>query len=140
MTPRNRICTAIIAAGLAVATMALTQAMPQAPRLAGRGNDVSRAVTGAAAGMTGDIRMALPRLRPVAEDGGEDMPADGAKLRVGARIDPTRLHPVTRPGLYGVGQSPPGSSYGIIAGRLIRYDPDSLRIQSIIREIEAVLD
>ncbi len=67
--------------------------------------------------------------------------ADGTgKLRVGASIDPDRLHRVTRPGLYGISQSPSGSNYGILEGRLIRFDPEGLRIQSVIREVGEILD
>lgn len=60
--------------------------------------------------------------------------------RVGEAIDPAELHPVQRPGLYGVGDSPDGSRYGIIDDRLIRYDPASLRVQSIIRQVDEIVD
>lgn len=60
--------------------------------------------------------------------------------RVGKKIDPAELHPVRRPGLYGVSDSPDGSRYGIVNDRLIRYDPASLRIQSIIRQVDEIVD
>lgn len=61
--------------------------------------------------------------------------------QVGQRIDPDALHRIKRPGLYGVGTSVDGSSnYGILEGRLIRYDPDTLRVQSVIREVDQILD
>lgn len=61
-------------------------------------------------------------------------------LRVGTRLDPAKLHQVKRPGLYGISQSPKGSAYGVVKGRLIRFDPDSLQVQSIIREVDQILD
>lgn len=66
--------------------------------------------------------------------------ASCAKLRVGAEVDTQRLHVVTRPGLYGIGAAPRGSSYGIVDGRLVRFDPDTMRVQSVVRRVEAILD
>lgn len=60
--------------------------------------------------------------------------------QVGQHIDASQLHPVRRPGLYGVSGSPVGSRYGVIDGRLIRYDPDTMRVQSIIRPVDEILD
>lgn len=60
--------------------------------------------------------------------------------RVGEAIDPDQLHRVQRPGLYGVSDSPDGSRYGILDGRLIRYDPGKLRVQSVIREVDEIVD
>lgn len=64
----------------------------------------------------------------------------GDGLQVGDRLDPAELHPVTRPGLYGMSQSPDGSAYGVVDGRLIRFDPESLTVKSIIRQVERILD
>ncbi len=64
----------------------------------------------------------------------------GGGLRVGGTVDAALLHPVTRPGLYGMSQPPAGSRYGIIAGQLIRYDPDSVQVLSIIRQVDRILD
>lgn len=64
----------------------------------------------------------------------------GGSLRVGGTVDAALLHPVTRPGLYGMSQPPAGSRYGIIAGQLIRYDPDSVQVLSIIRQVDRILD
>lgn len=63
-----------------------------------------------------------------------------AGVQIGGRLDPARLHPVTRPGLYGMSQPPSGSRYGIVEGRLIRYDPDNAQVLSVIREVEQILD
>lgn len=68
-------------------------------------------------------------------------PADKPNfVRVGETIDPAQLHPVRRPGLYGVSVSPDSSRYGIVEGRLIRYDPTSLRVQSVIRQVDEIVD
>lgn len=75
--------------------------------------------------------------------GGPPMPfatEAGTMPRIGERIDPARLHPVRRPGLYGIGEPPEGSRYGIVDGRLIRYDPGETRLLSIIRPVAGILD
>ncbi|MTH77296.1 hypothetical protein [Paracoccus aestuariivivens] len=61
-------------------------------------------------------------------------------LRVGQQIEPAHLHRINRPGLYGISQAPNGSGYGVIDGRLIRYDAQTMRVQSIIRQIDNILD
>lgn len=65
---------------------------------------------------------------------------EAAPLRVGDRLDPRRLHKVTRPGLYGMNQPPAGSRYGIVDGKLIRYDPEKVQLLSIIRQVSQILD
>ncbi|RDW12549.1 hypothetical protein [Paracoccus thiocyanatus] len=68
-------------------------------------------------------------------------PADRpAVLRVGDRLEEVRLHMVTRPGLYGMSQAPDGSRYGIVDGKLIRYDPESAQVLSIIRQVDRIVD
>lgn len=67
-------------------------------------------------------------------------PAGGVSFRIGDRISEDKLHPVTRPGLYGIGRVPSGSSYGVSEGRLIRYDPETMQIQSVIRRVDGILD
>ncbi|MDQ7260924.1 hypothetical protein NM680_03805 [Paracoccus sp. PS-1] len=61
-------------------------------------------------------------------------------LRVGDRLDSARLHQVTRPGLYGMSEAPSGSRYGIVDGKLIRYDPESAQVLSIIRQVDRIMD
>ncbi|MDF3853732.1 hypothetical protein ACDP63_06285 [Paracoccus sp. P2] len=63
-----------------------------------------------------------------------------AMLRVGDRLDSARLHPVTRPGLYGMSEAPSGSRYGIVDGKLIRYDPENAQVLSIIRQVDRIMD
>lgn len=62
------------------------------------------------------------------------------RLRVGSHIDPSHLHIITRPGLYGIGNAPRGSNYGIVDGRLVRFDPQNMQILSVVRMVEAILD
>lgn len=64
----------------------------------------------------------------------------GQPLQVGQVIDPALLHRVSRPGLYGIGRPVAGSDFGVLAGRLIRYDADTMRVQAVIRQIDDILD
>lgn len=66
--------------------------------------------------------------------------AAGGGVQVGASVAPGKLHRVSRPGLYGMSEPPAGSAYGIVDNRLIRFDPDSGRILSIIRQVDEILD
>lgn len=60
--------------------------------------------------------------------------------QVGQMIGDSSLHRVTRPGLYGMSQAPSGSAYGIVNDRLIRFDPATGRLLSIIRQVDRILD
>ncbi|MDF3605595.1 hypothetical protein PE067_05205 [Paracoccus sp. DMF-8] len=64
----------------------------------------------------------------------------GGAFKIGARVDPQELHVVTRPGLYGMGHPPRGNSYGVVNGRLIRFDPDTMQLLSVIRDVDQILD
>ncbi len=61
-------------------------------------------------------------------------------LRVGNKIDAHDLHVVSRPGLYGIGIAPRGSQYGIIDHRLVRFNPQTMQIQSVIRMVDQIRD
>ena len=75
------------------------------------------------------------------EAGGNGRENGGLKgPKVGRTVDGNRLHRVSRPGLYGMSQPPAGSAYGIVDDRLIRFDPESGRILSIIRQVDGILD
>ncbi len=54
-------------------------------------------------------------------------------VAVGDRLDSARLHVITRPGLYGLNGNAPGDRFGILDGMLVRFDPDDMRLKSIIR-------
>ncbi|RCW86704.1 hypothetical protein [Paracoccus lutimaris] len=66
--------------------------------------------------------------------------APGEGVSVGAAVAPGKLHRVSRPGLYGMSEPPVGSAYGIVDNRLIRFDPESGKVLSIIRQVDEVLD
>ncbi|WP_253879795.1 hypothetical protein [Paracoccus aminovorans] len=113
---RTRFLAAVMAAALAAAMTSAAQPDPERPAA----EDAAPAA-------------APTSLRQPPRDG-------GGSLRVGGTVDAALLHPVTRPGLYGMSQPPAGSRYGIIAGQLIRYDPDSVQVLSIIRQVDRILD
>lgn len=54
-------------------------------------------------------------------------------LAVGDNLDPARLHVITRPGLYGLNRTAPGDRFGVVEGLLVRFDPTTMRLKSIIR-------
>lgn len=51
-----------------------------------------------------------------------------------------KLHEITRPGLYGLGRAPGDNRYGVIGDKLVRYDPQTGRILSVIRTVDAIHD
>ncbi|MFO1139910.1 MAG: hypothetical protein U1E41_12640 [Paracoccus sp. (in: a-proteobacteria)] len=84
----------------------------------------------------------------VADQGGQAAPAGASAaarsgnggVRVGQSVQADKLHRITRPGLYGMSEPPGGSAYGVVDGRLIRYDPKDGRVLSIIRQVDEILD
>lgn len=52
---------------------------------------------------------------------------------VGDHLTPEQIHVLAEPGRYGLGPQIRGSRYGIAGGQLIRFDPESLEVQSILR-------
>lgn len=64
----------------------------------------------------------------------------GGQLLVGQIIDLDRVHMITRPGRYGLSGAPSGNRYAIVDGKLIRVDPKTGQILSILRSVEAILD
>lgn len=69
-----------------------------------------------------------------------DRQSQAPRLRVGDRLDNAAIHTVTRPGLYGMGKVPAGSAYGIVDGNLVRYNPETMQLESVIRSVDAILD
>jgi len=61
-------------------------------------------------------------------------------VQVGDTVPPARLHIVTYPGLYGLGPDLPGSKYAVVDGYLLRVDPESRKVQSVIRRVDAIRD
>ena len=68
------------------------------------------------------------------------MPALSAEpLAVGDRLDPENLHMITRPGLYGLAANG-GDRFGLLDGKLLRYDPATMHLRAIIRTNVATMD
>ena len=62
------------------------------------------------------------------------------QVMVGETAMPGRLHVISHPGRYGLGPELPGSIYAVVDGMLVRIDPDTREIQSVIRRVERILD
>lgn len=45
---------------------------------------------------------------------------------------------IERPGIYGLGSELPGSRYAIVDGHLVRVNPNTMQLQSILRRGSAV--
>jgi hypothetical protein len=68
------------------------------------------------------------------------LPQAPAAVRVGDRVAPEDVHPIIHPGRYGLGPHLSGSRYGIVGGQLIRFDPTTYQVQSILRRQAQLLD
>ncbi|MCF3973483.1 hypothetical protein [Paracoccus salsus] len=71
---------------------------------------------------------------PHAAIAGEETP------RVGDILAGSGFHLVTNPGLYGLGPARIGNRYAVVSGMLVRIDEKTLKILSILRGIDAILD
>src|SRR5690606_8595308 len=60
-------------------------------------------------------------------------------LRVGEQRAGARRQQVPGPGLYGLRQAPAGSRYAIVDAKLVRYDPKSARVLSMIRQVDKIM-
>lgn len=63
-----------------------------------------------------------------------------ATFGVGDTLSASEVHIITSPGRYGLGPAPDGSRYAVADGKLIRVDPNTLKVQSILRSQSEVLD
>lgn len=62
-------------------------------------------------------------------------------LAVGDMLDTSKMHIITRPGLYGLaGSSSAKNRYGILDGKLLRFDPRTMQLRAIIRSGVVRLD
>lgn len=61
-------------------------------------------------------------------------------LQVGENYDPAKVHLVTEPGRYGLGTPPQGSQYAVIDSYLVRVEPVSMKVLSVIRLVNEILD
>ncbi|WP_347138439.1 hypothetical protein [Paracoccus sp. SSK6] len=89
------------------------------------------------------IATALAAAIVIALSGDYDLQAQGTpqgevkvkvrKLTPGDVLDAKDVDFIERPGFYGLGSDLRGSRYAIIDGYLVRVDPDSLQVQSVLR-------
>lgn len=56
-------------------------------------------------------------------------------LRVGDILNADRITMIERPGLYGLGLAPEGSAFALSSGKLLRIDPETGQILSILRDV-----
>ena len=61
-------------------------------------------------------------------------------ISVGDTLPRDQVHIITEPGVYGLGRNVPGSEYAVANSRLIRVDPKTLKVLSILRVQDGVLD
>lgn len=61
-------------------------------------------------------------------------------LRPGDILSPNATKFIDFPGRYGLGTDLPGSRYAIVDGHLVRIDPDTMELQSILRKDTVALD
>ena len=66
--------------------------------------------------------------------------ADSGTFGVGDALPASDVHIITKPGLYGLGPEPADSKYAVAAGKLIRINPESGKVLSILRSQTQVLD
>ncbi|WP_299845514.1 hypothetical protein [uncultured Paracoccus sp.] len=61
-------------------------------------------------------------------------------LAVGDVLPAGQVHIISEPGLYGLGRNVGGSAYAVAKGQLIRIDPKTMKVLSILRPQRAILD
>ncbi|WP_295048771.1 hypothetical protein [uncultured Paracoccus sp.] len=63
-----------------------------------------------------------------------------ATLQPGQVLSPEAIRFIDFPGRYGLGTDLPGSRYAIVDGHLVRIDPDTMELQSILRKDTVAFD
>lgn len=66
--------------------------------------------------------------------------AETSEFGAGDVLPAEEVHIISKPGLYGLGPEPAGSKYAIAHGMLIRIDPKTGKVLSILRSQSTVLD
>ncbi|AUH33982.1 hypothetical protein [Paracoccus tegillarcae] len=67
-------------------------------------------------------------------------PRKDKPIAVGDVLSAGQLHIITEPGLYGLGRKVGKSEYAVSGGQLIRVDPKTLKVLSILRAQSEILD
>ncbi|MDB6177525.1 hypothetical protein PAF17_08365 [Paracoccus sp. Z330] len=70
----------------------------------------------------------------------QDQVTSGETLRVGDHVDIGSIHLVRHPGRYGLGLPPSGSVFAVANDFLLRIDPDTGQILSILRDVSTLVD
>ncbi|WBU63378.1 hypothetical protein [Paracoccus aerodenitrificans] len=65
---------------------------------------------------------------------------ESGKIQIGEVVANDQLHIISHPGRYGLGPELPGSNYAVFNNYLIRVDSQSGQVQSVIREVNKILD
>ncbi|TRW97246.1 hypothetical protein FNJ84_06905 [Paracoccus sp. M683] len=63
-----------------------------------------------------------------------------AGIAVGDILPADQVHIITEPGLYGLGRNVGNSEYAVASGQLIRVDPKTMKVLSILRSQSTILD
>lgn len=61
-------------------------------------------------------------------------------IAVGDTLSAAQVHIIKEPGLYGLGRRVGNSEYAVAKGMLIRIDPATLKVLSILRAQSEILD
>lgn len=61
-------------------------------------------------------------------------------VQVGETYKASKVHIVTEPGRYGLGNPPEDSKYAVIDNYLVRVDAKSTKVLSVIRLVDKILD
>lgn len=70
-----------------------------------------------------------------------DVPeVESGEFGVGDALPAEDIHVISKPGLYGLGPEPANSKYAIAHDKLIRIDPESGKVLSILRSQAQILD
>lgn len=77
--------------------------------------------------------------KPESEESAAAVPKR-VEITVGDVLPASDVHIITHPGRYGLGPEVPGSQYAVAHGRLIRIEPGSMKVLSILRVQDGVLD
>ncbi|MFD1795426.1 hypothetical protein FQV27_05390 [Paracoccus aurantiacus] len=71
---------------------------------------------------------------------GDELHKSAGKVTVGEAVEADEIHLISHPGRYGLGPDLSGSRYAIVSGMLVRINPKTLKVQSVIRRVEKILD
>lgn len=89
-------------------------------------------------GLAGAEQTVAGNVQKTAEDA--QAAEDSGGFGVGDTLPAGEVHIISKPGLYGLGPEPENSKYAVSDGKLIRINPESGKVLSILRSQAKVLD